>query len=245
MLNKIDGMKKFRESLAAGALTGAFAAAIVYLKGLNALESFAYFFFWMGASLIVFYTVTLISGLLKGLIMAEMLAVPVVILSIGSYQGDPLYYVILNIIGINAFLGVVLGYFSGLMEGETAKKDSCGPGVSRKIVISILAGAVAGMATLIPISLAHQPHSIMASSLTHMVMASIIISLSQSPLKGWLTGLIAAGILVLPLALIELSRRPDQAAPMLIFTCVLGAALGIFNKKYAYIPHVDTDEEGS
>jgi len=235
-MQKSEAVRKFKSALVAGALIGTLAAVIVFMKGLNLTEVFAYFFFWIGASLIVSFTTTLVPGWLKGLILAEVLAVPVVVLSIGGYRGDPLYYVVLNIILINGFMGIALGYFAELSAEEPDKRDRLGPGVFRKYVISTLAGAAAGGITLIPIMLSHMPLIMMFSALSQMTMLSLMISYSNSPLKGWQTGLIGAVLTSTPIALIIYSYAPSHCAPMILVTTALGTALGAFNEKYARFP---------
>ena len=226
-------MKKFVSALIIGICVGLLASLVLFLKGLIIFDILAYFFFWIGLSFIISYTFVDMEGWVKGLLLAELLAIPVFFLSIGSYSGESLVYVIANIVLINGFLGMVTGYFIGVAEEGVDSGAIYAPNVLKKIVIALISGFVAGLFVLVPVTILKEPLSFKVFAVANWIALSIVISFINTRLKKWLSGLILVNLVTIPLVLLFVGHSPRHVVPTLIFSQILGAALGAFNGKYA------------
>jgi hypothetical protein len=226
-------LKKFISALTIGACAGLLAALVVFVKGLSLHEILAYFFFWIGLSIVTAYTFTEMGGWLKGLLLAELFASPVFFLTIGSYPRDPLLYILANIILINGFIGTGVGYFNGLAEEEFNEKVVHAGHLLKKLTLAFFSGLVAGSVVAVAISLTHEPWFFKVSGLAHWIVFSTVLSFINVDIKNWLAGLIAAELMMIPVAVLFIQHAPHQVIPVLLVSPVLGAALGAFNEKYA------------
>lgn len=226
-------MNKHVSALLVGVSAGTLASLILFLKGLGIYEIGSYFFFWIGVSLIWSFIHSGISGWLKGLLLAEIFAVPLIILTIGSYQGESLVYIILNVVLINAFIGAAVGYFNGLSYAGLPAQAQYVKDAQMKISVALLSGFAAFLLNLIPILLNGEGVFLMLSNLISWLALSVIISLSSVRLKGWLTGFIVVELAILPVALVFFEQKQLSGILTVISTGILGATLGAFNGKYA------------
>jgi hypothetical protein len=229
----VAGMNKHVSALFVGVSAGFLASAIVFLKGLDMFEIASYFVFWISISLIWSFMYPGKRGWLKGLLLAEIFAVPIILLTIGSYPGGSLTYIILNIVLINAFIGIAVGYFNGLSVAELPPEAEYSEDILKKIAIAVLSGFGAFLVNLIPITLNGEGPFLMVGNLVSWLAMSVIISLSSVKLKSWLTGFIIAELVALPVALVFLEHNLLSGILTLLATGLLGAALGAFIGKYA------------
>lgn len=225
-------MKKFRYALVVGALVGILASLIIFFKGLAIYEVLAYFCFWTGLSLLVSYTYFK-AGWLKGLVLSEIFAVPVLLPTISRYQGETLQYIIINIVLINGFLGMVVGYFNGLAAEELGEDASYSGDTLKIIGKAVLSGFAIGLIGLIGISISSAHLPVKFASLFHWMALSVVISFLNVRLKYWLAGMLTVIVVMLPTVVLLMERNPASALSAFLSTAILGAALGAINGKIA------------
>ncbi|MBN1824542.1 MAG: hypothetical protein JW803_09515 [Endomicrobiales bacterium] len=240
-MNKEQMIKKLKPALAVGTCAGGAAAFIVYFEGLKGPDMFAYFFFWLVISVIVFFANLRAPGWLKGLVFSETFALPVFIT---MYYND-YSYIIPNIMAINGFLGLFVGYFSGLTGSDSREMTRRLEGIPRRILVCAASGAAAGALNLIFIILAGRPVYVMYAAVANWIVLSFLVSLVNLPFRNWLTGAITVEAAMLPMFFLFALHMPESILPTFILSAALGAALGAVNRKHALLftrdPASDTD----
>lgn len=226
-------MKKFAYASGIGICAGFLASMVVFFKGLDTLEVLSYFVFWVGLGFMVAYTHIRMGWWLRGLILAEIFAIPVFLMTLKSFGGESLAYMTANIVLINGFIGITMGYFNGLASDEVNEIVVFSQDYAKKLKISAAAGFLTSLIVLVPMSFYGQSSAAKISAVLHWTVLSLIISSVNINLKGWLVGFIVVELTMIPMAIVYIRQDPLALWPMLIIAGAIGAFLGMFNYRYA------------
>lgn len=111
-------MKKFFMSIVAGVVAGVFDIIPMLIQGLDLYSVASAFFHWVITGFLIFHVQIELRGWLKGLIVGEITAVPVLILIL---QKDP--YSVIPIIISSAVLGSIVGLWAERVQPLIVQSD--------------------------------------------------------------------------------------------------------------------------
>ncbi len=103
----------------------------------------------------------------------------------------------------------------------------------KKIIISLIIGALAGIIDVIPGIIKKVDWHITLAGFTFWLTLGFVIAHVSLPLDNWLKGLLIASILAIPAIILMSATNPKTVVPMIILSIVLGSLVGFLTGKYA------------
>lgn len=95
------------------------------------------------------------------------------------------------------------------------------------ILIALLIGIVAGLIDVTPMIIQKLDKTANISAFVHWVVLGLIIPFVHWDIQPWLKGIIIGVLTTLPVMIIVISKDKKALIPMLIFSTILGAAVGL------------------
>lgn len=102
----------------------------------------------------------------------------------------------------------------------------------KNISIALLIGICAGVADVVPMVAQHIPAEACISAFVQWVVLGLIIPYVSWEMAAWLRGLCVALLAALPIAIIVYDKEPLSVVPILVFSAVLGSAVGLAGAKF-------------
>ncbi|MFA5879105.1 MAG: hypothetical protein WC860_02920 [Candidatus Margulisiibacteriota bacterium] len=103
----------------------------------------------------------------------------------------------------------------------------------KKLTLSFLFGALAGLIDVIPMILQGLNWYANASAFMQWLILGVVIShIEILGLKSWLKGLIVAECAVIPIEIIVAQNGAITIIPILIMTAILGSLIGFVSEKF-------------
>lgn len=100
------------------------------------------------------------------------------------------------------------------------------------ILIAILIGLVAGTIDVIPMIIMKLEKSANISAFVHYFVLGLIIPFVEWDMTAWLKGIIIAILSAIPVMIIVFQKDKKAIIPMLVFSLILGAGIGIAGAKF-------------
>jgi len=100
------------------------------------------------------------------------------------------------------------------------------------IVIALLIGLVAGLIDTIPMVIQKLDKRDTLSAFLHYLALGLIIPFVNWGIAPWLTGIIIAVLTSVPIMIIVYPRDKKAIVPMLVFSLILGAGIGMAGAKF-------------
>ena len=98
--------------------------------------------------------------------------------------------------------------------------------------IAILIGLTAGIIDVVPMIIMKLEKVANISAFTHYFVLGLIIPFVDWDLKPWITGVIISFLSALPMIIIVYSKDKKAIIPMILFSLILGAGIGLAGAKF-------------
>lgn len=102
----------------------------------------------------------------------------------------------------------------------------------KSILIALCIGVIAGIIDVIPMIIQKLDKYSCISAFVHWIVLALIIPYVNWNIQPWLKGLLIAEMTAMPIMIIVFSQDPKALIPMIIFSAVLGAGVGISGAKF-------------
>ena len=100
------------------------------------------------------------------------------------------------------------------------------------LMIAIFIGVVAGMLDVIPMIIMKLEKVASISAFTHYFVLGLIIPFVDWDLSPWITGVIISFLSALPIMIIVYPKNKKAIIPMILFSLILGAGIGLAGAKF-------------
>jgi hypothetical protein len=101
----------------------------------------------------------------------------------------------------------------------------------KRILIALIIGIVAGIIDVIPMIFQKLDMYSCVSAFIHWIVLGLIIPFVTWPIKPWLKGLLIAELTAIPIMIIVYPQDPISIIPMIVFSAILGAGVGLAGAK--------------
>ena len=102
----------------------------------------------------------------------------------------------------------------------------------KSILIALVIGIVAGVIDVIPMVILKLDMYACVSAFIHWVVLGLVIPYVNWNIKPWLKGLLIAELTGIPIMIIVYPQYPMSLIPMIIFSAILGACVGLAGAKF-------------
>jgi hypothetical protein len=99
-------------------------------------------------------------------------------------------------------------------------------------LIAILIGLIAGLIDIIPMIIQKLDKRDTISAFVHYFALGLIIPFVNWELASWITGILIAFLTAIPIMIIVYPRDKKAIIPMIVFSLILGAGIGIAGAKF-------------
>lgn len=99
-------------------------------------------------------------------------------------------------------------------------------------LIAIIIGFVAGLIDVIPMIIMKLEKAASISAFVHYLVLGLIIPFVNWEMAPWLKGVVISFISAIPVMIIVYPKDKKAIIPMVVFSLVLGAAIGIAGAKF-------------
>ena len=99
-------------------------------------------------------------------------------------------------------------------------------------LIAVIIGLIAGLIDIIPMIIRKLNKRDTISAFVHYFALGLIIPFVNWPIAPWITGVIIALLTAVPVMIIVYPRDKKAIMPMIIFSLILGAGIGIAGAKF-------------
>lgn len=99
-------------------------------------------------------------------------------------------------------------------------------------LIAIIIGLVAGLIDIIPMIIQKLDKRDTISAFVHYFALGLIIPFVNWGIASWITGIVIAILTFIPIMLIVYPKDKKAVIPMIIFSLILGAGIGIAGAKF-------------
>lgn len=99
-------------------------------------------------------------------------------------------------------------------------------------LIAVIIGLIAGLIDIIPMIIRKLNKRDTISAFVHYFALGLIIPFVNWPIAPWITGVIIALLTAVPVMIIVYPRDKKAIMPMIIFSLILGAGIGIAGTKF-------------
>jgi hypothetical protein len=101
-----------------------------------------------------------------------------------------------------------------------------------KILIALIIGISAGIIDVVPMLLQKLNKFACISAFVQWVVLGLIIPYVSWDMQPWLKGLAIAELTALPIMVLVFEKEPKSIIPIVLFSAVLGALVGIAGARY-------------
>lgn len=102
----------------------------------------------------------------------------------------------------------------------------------KNIFIALIIGLSAAIIDVVPMIIQRIDKSASISAFIQWVVLGLIIPYVNWDLQPWLKGLIIAELAALPILVLVFTKEPKSIIPIILFSAVLGAAVGVAGAKF-------------
>ncbi|MFH2060064.1 MAG: hypothetical protein ABIJ59_14335 [Pseudomonadota bacterium] len=102
----------------------------------------------------------------------------------------------------------------------------------KSIMISLCIGVIAGIIDVVPMIIQKLDKYSCISAFIYWIVLALIIPYVNWDIQPWLKGLLIAEMTAIPIMIIVFPQDPKALIPMIIFSAVLGAGVGISGAKF-------------
>lgn len=102
----------------------------------------------------------------------------------------------------------------------------------KNIFIALIIGFSAAIIDVVPMIIQRIDKSSCISAFIHWIVLGLIIPYVNWDIQPWLKGLIIAELSVLPILVIVFTKEPKSIIPIIIFSAILGAAVGLAGARF-------------
>ncbi|MDW6005463.1 hypothetical protein [Vibrio mangrovi] len=99
------------------------------------------------------------------------------------------------------------------------------------LLIAIGIGVIAGLIDVVPMIIRKLDKYSCISAFIHWVVLALIIPYVNWEIQPWLKGLLIAELTAIPIMIIVYPQDPKSIIPMIVFSAVLGIAVGVVSMK--------------
>jgi hypothetical protein len=99
-------------------------------------------------------------------------------------------------------------------------------------LIAVLIGLIAGLIDVIPMIIMKLEKAANISAFTHYFVLGLIIPFVNWDLSPWITGVIISFLSTLPIMIIVFGKDKKAIIPMIMFSLILGAGIGLAGAKF-------------
>ncbi len=99
-------------------------------------------------------------------------------------------------------------------------------------IIAIIIGIVAGLIDIIPMVIQKLNKRDCVSAFVHYFVLGLVIPFIDWGISAWLTGIIIAFGTALPIMIIVYPKDKKAIIPMIVFSLILGAGIGLAGAKF-------------
>lgn len=100
------------------------------------------------------------------------------------------------------------------------------------LLIAAIIGIIAGLIDVIPMLIMKLERAANISAFTHYFVLGLIIPFVDLGIKSWLTGVIVSFLFALPVMIIVGAKDRKSIPPMILFSILLGAGIGLAGAKF-------------
>lgn len=212
-------MNRMTEALLAGIITGLFNVGVMAFKGMNPFDMLAVLLQYILGGFAVFFVPINLPGWLKGLVVAGICAVPIVIfISLRAPSGSLLTGLIL--FGVSGTLGGIYAARSGKNIGVLFPKS---------VVKAVAAGLAAGSFHAFVVLLKGAGPEVAIAALIQYIIAANLIFHVPFRADGWLKGLIIGCLCAVPLLIVILRYEPTGSLVSgIVISGIMGSLAGAY-----------------
>jgi hypothetical protein len=136
-----------------------------------------------------------------------------------------------------ALLEVKINKTTQHKDKKGARKNHRAPelkskGNMKNILIALIMGIVAGIIDVIPMVIQKLDMYSCVSAFIHWVVLGLVIPYVTWNIKPWLKGLLIAELTAISIMIIVYPQYPISLIPMIIFSAILGAGVGVAGAKF-------------
>jgi hypothetical protein len=102
----------------------------------------------------------------------------------------------------------------------------------KNIFIALIIGLSAAIIDVVPMIIQRIDKTSCISAFIHWIVLGLIIPYVNWDIQPWLKGLIIAELSVLPILVIVFAKEPKSIIPIIIFSAILGASVGLAGAKF-------------
>ena len=99
-------------------------------------------------------------------------------------------------------------------------------------LIAIIIGLAAGLIDIIPMMIQKLDKRDTVSAFVHYFALGLIIPFVNCGISSWITGIVIAFLTSIPIMIIVYPRDKKAIIPMIVFSLILGAGIGIAGAKF-------------
>lgn len=100
------------------------------------------------------------------------------------------------------------------------------------ILIALIIGLIAGIIDITPMIIMKLEKTANISAFIHYFALGLIIPFVDWGIPSWITGIIIALLTVIPIMIIVYPKDKKAIIPMIVFSLILGAGIGIAGAKF-------------
>ena len=102
----------------------------------------------------------------------------------------------------------------------------------KNIFIALIIGLSAAIIDVVPMIIQRIDKSACISAFIQWIVLGLIIPYVNWEMQPWLKGLIIAELAALPIMIIVFAKEPKSIVPIIIFSAILGAAVGLAGVRF-------------
>lgn len=102
----------------------------------------------------------------------------------------------------------------------------------KKVLVALLIGLIAGIIDVVPMILQKIDRASCVSAFVQWIVLGLIIPYVNWDMQPWIKGLVIAELAALPIMILVFAQEPKSVIPMIIFSAILGALVGIAGDRF-------------
>lgn len=102
----------------------------------------------------------------------------------------------------------------------------------KNIFIALIIGLSAAIVDVVPMIIQRIDKSACISAFLQWIVLGLIIPYVNWDMQPWLKGLIIAELTALPILVLVFAKEPKSIIPIIIFSAILGAAVGLVGARF-------------
>ena len=214
-------MNRLTKAITVGVIAGTIHNAILLVKGMSFYTLAAVFIQYLIGSLLIFYVPLKIKGLMKGLSVGVLCAVPLLIPILRFEMYSSIVSGILLFSLISSMMGLYQSYEREVIHDLTSLD---------KLQKALLAGALGGVINAVIMPFVGMSLYSIVSIFLQYITCCVLIFYAPGKMMGLLKGFLLSFICALPLVLLVTRHDPiNSAITLLIMFSLYGALVGFYS----------------